>query len=95
MVPLRLLKCKVTNAAVDWITCTSATKEAREQLWDVGKRILYRGEVEGEPTTTWHANGYHGWSNGGASLGSRADSCILRISGQQARDQSHAHGVKV
>lgn len=84
---MHLLKCKVTNAAVDWITCTSATKDGQEKLWEVGKRVLYRRKAEGEDTSRWHANGYSGWSAGGASLGSRSDGCILRISGKQASDE--------
>lgn len=82
---LRLLKCKVVDADVDWITCTAATKDAQEQLWNVGQHVLHRNELEGEHATRWHANGYEGWTNGSVSLGARPDGCILRISGEQAR----------
>lgn len=81
---LRLLRCKVTNASVDWITCTAATKSAREELWSVGERLLQRRQGEGEDTTAWHANGYSGWSDGSVCLGARPDGCILRLSGQEA-----------
>jgi DNA relaxase NicK len=85
--PLRLLKCKVVNASVDWLTCTSSTRDAQAALWNVGKRMLHRGESEGQDTARWHANGYSGWSNGSVSLGARPDGCILRVSGQQASYQ--------
>jgi DNA relaxase NicK len=85
--PLRLLKCKVTGASVDWITCTSATKGARERLWYVGNCMLHRAKLEGEDTTTWKANGYSGWACGSVSLGARKDGCILRVSGKQAGDE--------
>lgn len=79
-----VLKCKVVNASVDWITCTSSTKDAKGALWNVGYRMLDRAEGEGEQTTAWHAHGYDGWTNGPVTLGARKDGCILRISGQQA-----------
>jgi DNA relaxase NicK len=82
--PLHILKCKVTGASVDWITCTAATKNAQERLWDVGQRMLNRAQCEGEDASRWHANGYGGWTNGSVSLGSRPDGCILRVSGQEA-----------
>lgn len=81
---LRLLRCKVTNASVDWITCTGATKPSREALWSLGKRLLHRRQGEGQDPTTWHANGYSGWSDGSVSLGARPDGCILRLSGHEA-----------
>lgn len=81
----RLLKCKVTNASVDYITCTSATKDAQRALWSVGERVLHRGESEGEHATRWHANGYDGWSNGRVTIAARKDGSMLRISGQQAQ----------
>jgi len=84
---LRLLKCKVTNASVDWITCTGATRESRERLWQIGNRQLYRSKSEGQDASRWHANGYSGWTDGSVSFGVRADGCILRISGEQAADQ--------
>ncbi len=80
----RLLRCKVTNASVDWITCTSATKSAREALWSIGERLLHRRQDEGEDPTTWKANGYTGWTDGGVCLGNRPDGCILRLSSHEA-----------
>lgn len=84
---LRLLKCKVTNASVDWITCTASTKDAQQALWAVGNRLLHRSQSKGEDTSRWHANGYSGWTDGSVSMGVRADGCILRVSGQQAGDE--------
>ena len=81
---LRLLRCKVTNASVDWITCTAATKSAQERLWDVGERLLHRRQGEGEDATAWHANGYSGWTDGSVSIGTRKDGCILRLSSYEA-----------
>jgi len=81
---LQLLKCKVVAADVDWLTCTATTRDGQASLWKVGQRMLHRTECEGEHATRWHANGYEGWTNGPVSLGARADSCILRVSGQQA-----------
>lgn len=80
----RLLKCKVVNASVDWITCTASSRDAKRALWKVGERVLNRRESEGENTSRWHANGYQGWSNGATAMGVRKDGCILRISGEEA-----------
>jgi len=84
---LRLLKCKVTNASVDWITCTASTKSSREGLWSVGQRLLHRRKAEGEHATAWHAHGYSGWSDGSVTLGNRRDGCILRLGGQEAGNE--------
>ena len=45
------------------------------------------GEIEGEKTTRWHANGYSGWSSAGVAFGERADSVILRLSSSKAAEE--------
>jgi hypothetical protein len=77
---LHLLKCKVTNASVDWLSVTASTKEKREALWAVGERLLQRGESEGEHTPRWHAHGYSGWCGEHIALGVRKDGVHLRLS---------------
>lgn len=83
---LHVLKCKVSGASVDWITCTSTTKDAQRALWSVGQRVLHMNEAKGQDATRWHAHGYEGWTNGSVSLGGRKDGCILRLSSEQAGD---------
>jgi hypothetical protein len=80
----RLLKCKVVNAAVDWITCSAATPDAQKELWNQGRRLLYQAEFEGEQPTRWHAHGYEGWQARSIALGARPDGTSLRLSGSQA-----------
>jgi len=84
--PLRILKCKVTNASVDWLTLTAASKERRERLWSIGERLLNRAQAEGEDTPRWHAHGYSGWSADHIALGAREDGCYLRLSSFKSAD---------
>ena len=83
----RILRCKVVNASVDWITATAASKDARDRLWSLGEHTLDRGQREGEHPTRWHAHGYSGWGNTHCSFGTRADGVCLRLSSHEAADQ--------
>lgn len=78
---------KATSAQIDWLTCTGATEESRNRLWEIGQRTLHRAEGEGEPSTRWHAHGYSGWSSCHVQYGQRPDGVILRLGGKEAANQ--------
>jgi hypothetical protein len=83
---IRLLKCKVTNASVDWLSVTAATKERREALWSLGERLLHQDKLEGEHTPRWHAHGYSGWCGSHVAIGTREDGVHLRLSAHKSAD---------
>lgn len=88
----RNLRChkqpiKRVTANVDWLTCTGKSRDSRNALWEIGERLLHRGQREGEDPTRWHGHGYDGWSGIGVSVGARPDSVILRLSSEQASNE--------
>lgn len=79
--------CKVTSAAVDWLTCTGATTLSRDELWRHGLRLEQVGQREGELTSRWHANGYDGRKGPHFAYGARKGSVCLQLSSFQAEDE--------
>jgi hypothetical protein len=75
---------------VDWITCTTTARESSEALWAVALQLLPRHLEKGEDPTRWHGHGYDGLQAGGLCFGSRTDGVLVRLSGQQARDEWRA-----
>lgn len=72
------------SARVDWLTITGKSPSIRKKMHAkfVGQR--HKLEREGETTKPWPMMGYQGYLCGGIRWGSRPDSSIVMLSGDDA-----------
>lgn len=72
-------------ADVDWLTITSKNKDIRNRMWQEANRIMHILKEQGFAQKPWRFSGYDGWLCGGFRWGTREDSDICMLSGENAR----------
>lgn len=76
----------ISDAGVDWITCTQAGRTSGNSLRDVAEAIVEEEAKRGNDKLSSKLQGYHGKRAGGATFGVRYDGYICQLRGETARD---------
>jgi hypothetical protein len=75
---------EVISAGIDWVTATGATGDTQGFVRSIGFDQLDAARRDGNAVHPWAWKGYRGWAGGGASMGTRDDGSIVRLTGDRA-----------
>lgn len=79
----------IVSTGIDWLTASARRSERWKELRELGYQIVESEAALGNDTRRLHAQGYVGWSSGGASYGVRGDGAFLQMRSDVARERWH------
>jgi hypothetical protein len=75
----------IVNFGADYLTCTQLRERSNLSLRDVGFSLLHSQEDAGNDVRKHSEQGYSGFSTAGVVVAVRADTWLVKVSGEQAR----------
>ena len=83
---ISLVKPVAIVATVDWLTLTAKTTQAKTELFKASTEVLADVRKNGGNVKNWSFKGYNGYNAEGFRWGTRSDSDIAMLSGQDAEE---------
>lgn len=70
---------RLVESGVDWITATGKSRSSQLKLQDLGESLIRSEKRAGNEMRHWGFSGYQGFKCGSVQVGSRHDSCCIRL----------------
>jgi len=80
------LDAKPEGVGVDWLTATRFKSLHDDSFRDLGHSLISEAEGYGNEKRNWKGQGYHGLLCGGVVVATRADTDMIKLSSEDARD---------